>query len=88
MIEKFNEILAGFGIITHQDKVLHAIVGFLIGVIGMATVDGWAVVLVFIAAVGKELWDEYRYGGFDFFDMFVTLLAGWIGIMLMGLIGF
>ena len=43
---------------------------------------------VIAVAVGKELRDKYiKKTYFDFFDMFATLLGGWIGIMIIGLLG-
>lgn len=32
----------------------------------------------FLAGIGKELYDEYDYGGFDKYDMFAT----WAGAVL------
>jgi hypothetical protein len=32
--------------------------------------------VVFVAAAGKELIDEIRYGGFDYKDLIATLLGG------------
>ena len=88
MIERLYLLMARIGITTHQDKVLHAIAGFLVGAITMYFFIGtmYPVLAVIAVGLGKELYDEYEYGGFDFFDLFVTLLGGFFGIVITGLI--
>jgi hypothetical protein len=54
---------------TGQDKLLHLILGFFIMVFG-----GWISLL--IAAIGKEVWDEYTYGGADYKDFIATIVGG------------
>ena len=61
-----------------QDKKLHLLAGIVIAII-----FGWQNPLIglgagFLAGVGKELYDEYDYGGFDKYDMFAT----WAGAVL------
>ena len=81
----FNEL---FGVKRGGDKIAHMLVGLVIGIISVFFLQGSIYVLlpVAVAAVGKEIYDEISYGGFDFFDMFATLVGGWIGIMLTGLV--
>ena len=60
------------------DKKLHLLAG-----LGIAIIFGWHNPLIglatgFLAGIGKELYDEYDYGGFDKYDMFAT----WAGSLL------
>ena len=88
MIEKFYELLTKVGITRGQDKVLHAVIGFGLGVVGQIIFSGSILVLLplVLVAVGKEIKDKLDYGVFDFFDMFATLLGGFVGIVAYGLI--
>lgn len=61
-----------------EDKKLHLLAG-----LGIAIIFGWHNPLIglatgFLAGIGKELYDEYDYGGFDKYDMFAT----WAGTVL------
>lgn len=83
-----------------HDKVLHAICGFIIGAVMMFFFKGtiYPVIAVVLAGAGKEAYDVIYKGyvrdglpldiaykeRFDFFDMFWTLAAGWIAIMIVG----
>ena len=60
------------------DKILHLLAG-----LGIAIIFGWHNPLIglfagFLAGIGKELYDEYDYGGFDKYDMFAT----WAGTII------
>lgn len=86
MISKVYALLAKVGITKHQDKVLHVLVGFVTGVISMATLPHdfvpFPVVVVVAVAFSKELYDKYiKKTYFDFFDMFATVVGGFVGIV-------
>lgn len=51
------------------DKLSHFILGFFI-----AAFSGW--IGLIIAALGKELWDEYDYRGGDYKDFIATVVGG------------
>ena len=58
------------------DKQLHIIAGFLIALILSNYLDNKQILLVVImCAVGKEIYDELKYEGFDFEDIIYTLLG-------------
>ena len=87
MIGLIYGLMAKVGITEHQDKVLHFIAGFTVGgvtvyLFPLTLMPLFATVIV---AGGKELYDAYVKGSeSDFFDFFVTLVGGWIGITLVG----
>ena len=89
MIDSLYNILSRIGITSNQDKVLHLLVGIVVGFISHHLIIDSILVLgpMLTVAVGKELWDKYiKKTYFDFFDMFATLLGGVVGIMAYGLI--
>ena len=55
---------------TSFDKVLHFVGGAVLYLIS------GSMLLVLVAAAGKELIDEISYGGFDYKDLIATLLGG------------
>jgi len=62
-----------------QDKANHFIYGFFIYILSNLIFINWvSLLIVLIFALGKELYDEYKYGGFDWKDLVVTLIAGTI----------
>ena len=80
-----------------KDKILHFIAGItvslLVVLIYYCITEGINALIGlfagFLAGIGKELYDEYDYGGFDKYDMFATwagslLGAGLIYILLQG----
>lgn len=77
--------MAKVGITRGQDKVLHWIAGFITGVV-VTLVFGGAIGFLagFGVALGKELYDKFYNGVVDYFDMFFTLMASVIGVMLVG----
>ena len=90
MIDKFYELLTKLGVEKGHDKILHALVGFFLGLLGhYLFIDSILMIApVVIGAVGKELYDKYiKKTEFDFFDMFATLVGGVAGIFLYGAIG-
>lgn len=69
-----------------KDKQLHFAAGVLIGGATNAIVYGktknktkafiWGVAVSSVAAITKEVYDEYSYGGFDTMDLGATVLGG------------
>ena len=89
MIQKLYELISKIGITKGQDKVLHFLAGFVVGVFGMLLLPydfiPYPVVAVVAVAVGKELYDKYiKKTDFDFFDMLITICGGFVGIVSMG----
>lgn len=58
-----------------KDKVYHLIAGFIIQLL-------LGFIWVVIAAIGKEWYDEYKYGGWDWMDILFTMFGGLIAIAL------
>ena len=70
-----------------MDKLIHLLVGFIIGYVGITIIPyDYRIIVtigVVVIAIGKELYDKYiKKTYFDFFDMFATILGGWIGMIL------
>lgn len=85
MIELAYKLLTKLGITTHQDKVLHALVGFAIAFIVSFFSQELAVILGVVAGVGKELYDKYvKKTMFDFFDLFATFCGVFTGVVAYG----
>jgi len=64
-----------------KDKLLHSFYGCLIYAV-VAYVSPWlAIGVVVVAAVGKEIYDERSYGGFDWVDIAYTVA---IPLLLLG----
>lgn len=60
-----------------HDKANHFIYGFVIFILSNLFLIEWVSLgIVFIFALGKELYDEWKYGGFDFVDLIYTLSPG------------
>ena len=58
------------------DKQLHLITGFLIAYLLSYFLDSKQIILVVIVcAVGKEIYDEFKYGGFDLEDIIYTIFG-------------
>lgn len=70
-----------------KDKILHFIAGFIITVVFsyMAYIEGleypqaYGITAGALAGACKEAWDEYSYGGGDFFDFFATIVGVFVG---------
>ncbi|MBO7263290.1 MAG: hypothetical protein J6U93_02070 [Alistipes sp.] len=80
MEKLYNKIMSFVGCIP-ADKALHFIAGGLMTAT-VATifpgVENVAFIAAILAGVGKEIFDEYTYGGFDGNDTIATALGGLI----------
>tara|TARA_R100000426_G_scaffold12628_3_gene12565 strand:- start:1109 stop:1528 length:420 start_codon:yes stop_codon:yes gene_type:complete len=61
-----------------KDKQLHFAAGLLTGYVGEKLFDTpeSPIISAFAVGLGKEIYDEISYGGFDDFDLFATTLGG------------
>ena len=61
-----------------KDKQLHFAAGLISGYVGEKVFDTpeSPIISAFAVGLGKELYDEISYGGFDDFDLFATTLGG------------
>lgn len=60
----------------HLDKIAHFSVSFVIvSLLSQVLVIWLAVLLTFFIGVGKELYDEYKYGGFSILDLGADILG-------------
>ena len=57
-----------------NDKANHFIYGFVIFVLSNLVLNEWiSLAVVCLFAFGKEIYDEYEYGGFDIYDAIWTI---------------
>ena len=88
MISKLYALMFKIGIKSNQDKVLHALAGFAIALSVALLSDAiFGLIAGLLAGAAKEAYDEYSYGGADFFDFFATLLGTVVGVFTYGIIG-
>ena len=61
-----------------KDKQLHFAAGIATGYVGKKLFDKpeAPIISAFAVGLGKEIYDEISYGGFDDFDLFATTLGG------------
>ena len=61
-----------------KDKQLHFAAGVISGYVGEKVFDTpeSPIISAFAVGLGKEIYDEINYGGFDDFDLFATTLGG------------
>lgn len=58
-----------------QDKSNHFIYGFVIYILVNLFYNNYLpLTIVFLFAIGKEIYDEYKYGGFDWKDILWTII--------------
>jgi hypothetical protein len=58
-----------------QDRANHFIYGLLIFIISnLFLLDYVSLLIVVLVAIGKEIYDEWSYGGFDIIDFFYTII--------------
>lgn len=83
MIEKLYALMAKLGITRGQDKILHFVAGFMIvAMLFFVFADYIAFLVMLFVAFGKELYDKYiKKTEINFFDFFVTLLGGFVGLL-------
>lgn len=76
MIRIFNKL----GI--YNDKVMHLIVGFIIcASIGVYNIL-YGITFCILAGIGKEIYDYFDYGRYDYKDMLSTWLGGILAFVL------
>ena len=57
-----------------HDKANHFIYGFVIFVLSNLVLNEWvSFTIVCLFAFGKEIYDEWKYGGFDIYDAIYTI---------------
>ena len=57
-----------------NDKANHFIYGFVIFVLSNIVLNEWfSLAVVCLFAFGKEIYDEWKYGGFDIYDAIYTI---------------
>ena len=61
-----------------KDKQLHFAAGIITGYVGKKVFNTpeSPIISAFAVGLGKEIYDEISYGGFDDFDLFATTLGG------------
>jgi hypothetical protein len=61
----------------HTDKVFHFTAGMGIYLLTVIWLPIWiAAIAVFVASLGKEIYDQIAYKGFDWIDLVATLAGG------------
>ena len=56
-----------------KDKLLHSFYGVLIYLVAALVSPMFGVIAVVVIAVAKEVYDEIKYGGFDWVDIVATV---------------
>ena len=56
-----------------KDKLLHSFYGVLIYLVAVLVSPMFGIIAVVIVAVAKEVYDEIKYGGFDWGDIVATV---------------
>ena len=56
-----------------KDKLLHSFYGVLIYLVAALVSPMFGIIAVVIVAVAKEVYDEIKYGGFDWVDIVATV---------------
>ena len=56
-----------------KDKLLHIFYGVLIYLVAALVSPMFGVIAVVVIAVAKEVYDEIKYGGFDWVDIVATV---------------
>lgn len=66
------------------DKKLHFTAGLIIAIAcGFMFNAYYALLAAFCAGIAKEIYDLYDYGKFDWRDMVVTWLGGFVGFIIL-----
>ena len=70
-----------------QDKICHFGVGFIVAIVLSIIISPLVGLIAgVVLGLGKEAYDEYKYGGADFFDLFATISGTASAVLLYGLI--
>ena len=56
-----------------KDKLLHSFYGVLIYLVAALVSPMFGVIAVVVIAIAKEVYDEIKYGGFDWKDIIATV---------------
>lgn len=56
-----------------KDKLLHSFYGVLVYLIAALVSPMFGIIAVVVLAVAKEVYDEIKYGGFDWVDIVATV---------------
>ena len=56
-----------------KDKLLHSFYGVLIYLVAALVNPMFGILAVIVIAIAKEVYDEIKYGGFDWVDIVATL---------------
>lgn len=62
-----------------KDKLLHFMCGMIVWLVASTISVGIGLAVVVVVALGKELYDQYKYGGADFSDFVWTI---WMPVLL------
>ena len=66
----------------HIDKVAHLFVSYFLLTIFSIVLPLWgAIILAFLFGLGKELYDQVKYKGFDYKDLIADLIGIIIGVI-------
>ena len=67
-----SKVLTYLASISH-DKLLHSFYGVLIYLVAALVSPMFGVIAVVVIAIAKEVYDEIKYGGFDWVDIVATV---------------
>lgn len=56
-----------------KDKLLHSFYGVLIYLVAALVNPMFGIIAVIVIAIAKEVYDEIKYGGFDWVDIVATV---------------
>lgn len=69
--------------IVPLDKLLHALAGIVIAALTYPFGILYAVICLFVVAIGKEVYDHFFGGTVDIYDIVATV---WAGVVMLGII--
>ena len=68
-MDKLVELMADIP----KDKLLHSFYGVLIYLVAAVVSPMFGIIAVVVISVAKEVYDEIKYGGFDWVDIVATV---------------